>query len=69
MAHLPLHELGGYHNACCDIVVVTLLAIDQRVRLENEDVVGSKANWFQDYWEVFSAMSFGLENLVDERRD
>lgn len=53
MAHLYLPELGGFRSSPWDIVVITLFAIEQMIRLEIQNFVESSGKRLQNLWEVF----------------
>lgn len=58
-----------FRNALSDIVVVTLIAVDHTIGLEVKDVGKSGINHLETFGWCSGAMSFGLNDAVDDRRD
>lgn len=69
MAQLHLHELGRFWVAPCDIIIKTLVAIDQTLQLKIQDVIESSDNAFKTLERFTGAMPLGLEDSVDKQRD
>lgn len=53
MAHQHQHELGGFSNALFDVVVVTLVTVNQQTGLEIEYVGKSDIVRLENYFLVF----------------
>lgn len=56
-------------NPLCDIVFISLISVDYPIVLVAENVFKSIINQLKHLRQVFWAMSFVLDGLVDEQRN